>query len=125
MMDPYGGRLQRVDDLPQLTPDALERRIGGGPADERVVRFLVVPPERTELVRAKLEQSPLLRSIVEEQNWHVLKWNHARTFAALGEPTLERFLGLDPIVERAGEQLPLFEPPDEAPADAGTVAATS
>jgi hypothetical protein len=88
------------------------------PADERVVRFLVMPPERTELARAKLDQSPLLRSIVEAQNWHVLKWNHARTFAALEEPTLERlepFLGLDPIVERAGEQLPLFDPANGAP----------
>jgi hypothetical protein len=45
-------------------------------------------------------------------NWHVLKSNHLRAFASLEAPTLEAlepFLGLDPFVERTGEQLPLFE----------------
>ncbi|HEU4672072.1 MAG TPA: hypothetical protein VFS32_04170 [Candidatus Limnocylindrales bacterium] len=81
------------------------------PPAERLVRFLVVPPERAELVRAKFDASPLFRSVVEAQNWHVLKWNHLRTFAALEAPTLESlepFVGLDPGVERSGEQLPLF-----------------
>jgi hypothetical protein len=81
------------------------------PPDERVVRFLVIPPERSELVRAKLDASPLLRSIVEAQNWHFLKWNHLRTFACLehhSHESLEQILGLDPAVERAGEQLALF-----------------
>jgi hypothetical protein len=50
MMDPYGGRLQRVDDLPQLTPDALERRIGGGTA-ERVEPDVVARPIRGQLRR--------------------------------------------------------------------------
>ena len=34
--------------------------------DERIVRFLVIPPERTELVRYKLARSPLLRAALEE-----------------------------------------------------------
>jgi hypothetical protein len=83
------------------------------PPDERVVRFLVVPPERAELVRAKLDASPVVAAAIEAQNWHVLKWNHLRTFASLEHPTLESlepFVGLDPSVERAGEQLPLFGP---------------
>ncbi|MEZ0241666.1 MAG: hypothetical protein ACAH65_12795, partial [Chloroflexota bacterium] len=50
MMDPYGGRLQRVDDLPSLTPDALERRIGGG-AGERVDTEVVPRPIRGQLRR--------------------------------------------------------------------------
>lgn len=50
MMDPYGGRLQRVDDLPQLTSDALERRIGGGLAD-RVEPDVVARPIRGQLRR--------------------------------------------------------------------------
>ncbi len=93
------------------------------PPDDRLVRFLVVPSERTELVRAKLDASPLLRSVVETQNWHVLKWNHLRTFAALDVPTLESlepFVGLDPAVERSGEQLPLFSLPASAAAAAGS-----
>ena len=33
--------------------------------DDRIVRFLVIPPERTELVRYKLARSPLLRAAIE------------------------------------------------------------
>ena len=69
-------------------------------------------PERTELVRHKVERSPLIREAMERDNWHILKWNHLRAFldrdgADLGD--LEPYLGLDPVVERSGEQLPLFE----------------
>ena len=82
------------------------------PQEESIVRFLVVAPERTELVRHKIERSPLVREAMERDNWHVLKWNHARAFldredSGLGD--LEPFLGLDPLVERSGEQMPLFE----------------
>ncbi|MFZ5854619.1 MAG: hypothetical protein ACOYXS_08990 [Chloroflexota bacterium] len=82
------------------------------PAGDQIVRFLVVAPERTGLVRYKLERSPLLRAAFEEANWHILKWNHLRTFAAREAPTLadlEPFLGLDPAADRTGEQLGLFE----------------
>jgi hypothetical protein len=82
------------------------------PQEESIVRFLVVAPERTELVRHKIERSPLVREAMERDNWHILKWNHARAFldredSGLGD--LEPFLGLDPLVERSGEQMPLFE----------------
>jgi hypothetical protein len=82
-------------------------------ADEKVVRFLVMPPERTELVRFKLDRSALLRKAFVDGNWHILKWNHLLTYAARGgaEPSLadlEPFLGLDPVAEAVGEQLPLF-----------------
>jgi hypothetical protein len=83
-------------------------RIG---ADESLIRFLVVAPERTDLVRHKLERSPLLRAAMEEYGWHIIKWDHLRTFLAAEKPDLddlEPLLGLDPFVERGGEQISLF-----------------
>ena len=83
-------------------------RIG---ADENLVRFLAVAPERTDLVRHKLERSPLLRAAMEEHGWHIIKWDHLRAFLAAEKPDLddlEPLLGLDPFVERGGEQMPLF-----------------
>jgi hypothetical protein len=87
------------------------RRHARIPQDEGMVRFLVIAPERTELVRHKLERSPLLREAFERDNWHVLKWNHLRSFLGRDEPSLdalEPFLGLDPVAERSGEQLGMF-----------------
>jgi hypothetical protein len=87
------------------------RRHARIPQEEGTVRFLVVAPERTELVRHKLERSPLLRAAFERDNWHVIKWNHLRTFLERDElslDALEPFLGLDPPAERSGEQLDLF-----------------
>jgi hypothetical protein len=82
------------------------------PNDDKVVRFLVIPPERAELVRLKLERSPLLRAAQDEGNWHILKSNHLRRLFAREEAGLEvmgPLLGLDPEIERQPEQLPLFE----------------
>jgi hypothetical protein len=81
------------------------------PQDDVTVRFLVVAPERTELVRHKLDRSPVLREAFERGNWHVLKWNHLLAFLAREDASLdalEPYLGLDPVVERSGEQLGLF-----------------
>jgi hypothetical protein len=88
----------------------LRRHARIGP-DDKLVRFLVIAPERTDLVRHKLERSPLLRAAMEECDWHIIKWNHLRTFLAadpLELDDLEPLLGLDPIVERGGEQISLF-----------------
>jgi hypothetical protein len=88
------------------------RRHARIPSEESLVRFLVIAPERTELVRHKIERSPLIREAMEQGNWHILKWNHLRAFLArdpLDLADLEPFLGLDPVLERSGEQLPLFE----------------
>jgi len=81
------------------------------PADDKVVRFLVIPSERAQLVQFKLARSPLLRKAVADRNWHFLKWNHLAEFAARAEATLgdlEPYLGLDAAADAAGEQLPLF-----------------
>ncbi len=87
------------------------RRHGRIPPDESLIRFLVIAPERAELVRYKLERSPLLRAALDEGTWHIVKADHLRAFLAhdpLDLADLEPFLGLDPLVERTGEQLPLF-----------------
>ena len=79
--------------------------------DERLIRFLAIAPERTDLVRHKLERSPLLRAEMERGGWTIIKWDHLRTFLAAERPDLddlEPLIGLDPIVERGGEQMPLF-----------------
>ncbi|HTS15009.1 MAG TPA: hypothetical protein VMH24_05035, partial [Candidatus Sulfotelmatobacter sp.] len=71
------------------------------PTGDTVVRFLVVAPERTELLRYKLAHAPLLRRTLEADNWHILKMDHLRTLAD-GEADLDRLgplLGLDPEIE--------------------------
>lgn len=92
--------------------EPLLRRHARHPADDRIVRFLVIPPERSELVRHKLDRSPLLRDALDAGAWHVVKSNHLRAWAAREATTLdelEPLLGLDPAVERTGDQLPLFD----------------
>ena len=91
--------------------ETLLRRHARIPTTDQVVRFLVVAPERTELLREKLARSPLLRRAMEQGNWHVLKWDQLRALVAretVTLPDLEPALGLDPDVDRGGEQMPLF-----------------
>ena len=76
-----------------------------------LIRFLVIAPERTELVRFKLDRSPLLREALDAGTWHIIKSVHLREFLArdpIDLADLEPYLGLDPEVERTGEQMPLF-----------------
>jgi hypothetical protein len=91
--------------------EPLLRRHARIPPDEKTVRFLVIAPERTELVRYKLARSPLLRAALDEGPWHIIKSNHLRAFLERDElslDALEPLLGLDPVADRTGEQLPLF-----------------
>ena len=81
------------------------------PADEKVVRFLVLPPERARLAAYKIAQSPLLRKAIADRNWHFLKWNYLAEFASAPELSLEGlepYVGLQAPADRGGEQLPLF-----------------
>jgi hypothetical protein len=94
-----------------MLSDTVLRRHARIPQDERLVRFLVVLPERAELVRHKLERSPLLREGLETGAWHLVKANHVRDWVArdqVGLADLEPLLGLDPAIERTGDQLSLF-----------------
>lgn len=78
---------------------------------DSMVRFLVLPPERIELLRFKLERSAPLRAALERDNWHIVKSYYLPQLAAQEGADLERFgpyLGLDPEIEQSGEQLPLF-----------------
>jgi hypothetical protein len=80
------------------------------PGDDQV-RLLVVPAERTELLRLKLDRSPWLREEMERQNWRILKWQHLDTLASRSGVRLdwlEPVLGLEPLIERGGEQLTMF-----------------
>ena len=106
-----------------MLDDPLLRRHARIPPDDSLVRFLVVAPERTELLRYKLDRSPLLRAALEQGNWHFIKSNDLRAFLARDPLTLadlEPFLGLDPEVERTGDQLPLFDGPADPDATAGS-----
>jgi hypothetical protein len=80
------------------------------PTDHQA-RFCVFPAERTELLRLKLDRSPWLRAEIGRQNWHFLKWQHLEGLAAREGASLdwlEPVLGLDPLIERGGEQLTMF-----------------
>jgi hypothetical protein len=93
--------------------DVLLRRHARIPPDDRIVRFLAIPPERRELARHKLDASPILRDAMEAGNWHVILWPHLRSWLArdpLDLADIEPYLGLEPAVERRAEQLNLFEP---------------
>ncbi|HET6744855.1 MAG TPA: hypothetical protein VFH90_03290 [Candidatus Limnocylindria bacterium] len=91
--------------------EAILRRGRQIPEGDQQARFLVFPAERTELLRLKLERSPWLRAEVSRQNWHFLKWQHLATLVDLEQAGLERMeplLGLDPLIERGGQQLTMF-----------------
>ena len=93
-----------------IVSEALLRRGSRIPNVERLVRFLVLAPERAELVRLKLARSPLLRTAMERDNWHILTWENLGAFASRERPDLddlEPYLGLG--APDAGDQLALFE----------------
>ena len=76
---------------------------------ESLVRFLVVPDERGELIRLRLARSPLLRERLRADNWHILKWSNVRRLFESGRSdlaALSPFIGLDPPVERGDDQMP-------------------
>jgi hypothetical protein len=78
---------------------------------DAIVRFLVIPDERTSLVRLRLERSPILRARLAADNWHILKWNNVRRLHASGAARLSALgplLGLDPEVERSDDQMAMF-----------------
>jgi hypothetical protein len=96
----------------------LRRHARIAPDQPNLVRILAIPPERAELVRHKLETSPVLRAAIDASNWHLILWDHLRQWLArdpfdLG--SLEPYLGLDAAVARRGQQLGLFDPSDRLP----------
>jgi hypothetical protein len=95
--------------------DLLLRRHARIPNDGGLARILAIPPERTELARHKLDASPVLRAAMEAANWHIILWPHLRAWLSrdpLELAALEPYLGLDPPIQRRGEQMGLFERTD-------------
>jgi hypothetical protein len=98
--------------------DLLLRRHARIASERGLVRMLAIAPERAELVRHKLEASPVLRTAVEDGGWQIILWPHLRAWLARTPPdlaSLEPYLGLDPPVARRGEQMGLFDRPDQLP----------
>jgi hypothetical protein len=80
-------------------------------SSDSIVRFLVVPDERTPLIKARLERSPILRTRLEADNWHMLTWNNVRRLHASPRADLSvlgPLLGLDADVERGEDQMAMF-----------------
>jgi hypothetical protein len=74
-------------------------------------RCLVVPGGRAGLIDLKLQRDPRLVNAVERDSWQFIKFRHLRRLMAKND--LDRYafktvLGLDPIVEQEGAQIPLF-----------------
>ncbi|RPH36637.1 MAG: hypothetical protein EHM90_01530 [Chloroflexi bacterium] len=91
--------------------EAVLRRGAQVPTSDQQARFLVIPAERTDLLRLKLARSPWARTEIERQNWHVLKWPHLEALVTREGARiewLEPMIGLDPLVERGGKQLTMF-----------------
>jgi hypothetical protein len=102
--------LFEVEWTAQLGEAVLRRGRQIEPSDQQA-RFFVFPAERSELVRLKLERSPWLRNEVARQNWHFLKWQHLEALfrrEGAGLDRLEPILGLEPLIERGGQQLTMF-----------------
>jgi hypothetical protein len=73
--------------------------------------YLVIPGGRAALVSHKLSQNPVWQLTVEEAGWRFIKYRHVRRLVSqpeVDEYALRTIVGLDPIVEREGAQLPLF-----------------
>ena len=69
------------------------------------------PPSAESCSRSSSSARPWLQAEIERQNWHVLKWQHLDTLSARAGARiewLEPVLGLDPLIERGGEQLTMF-----------------
>jgi len=94
-----------------MVGESVLRRGAQIPISDQQARFLVIPAERSELLRLKIARSPWLRAEIERQNWHVLKWPHLEALVARDGARmewLEPMVGLDPLVERGGKQLTMF-----------------
>lgn len=70
--------------------------------------YIVIPGGRASLVWHKLRNMPLWSSV---KGWQFIKYRHLRMLAREKAPdrySLQKIIGLDPVVERPGAQLPLF-----------------
>lgn len=70
---------------------------------------LVVPGGRAALIALRLRRDPRLMDQVESHHWTFIKFRHLRRMIEeiTDRTEIEVFLGLDPIVEQEGAQIPL------------------
>ena len=78
---------------------------------ESVAGYLVLPDRLVDLLRVKLMRNPLRQRELTERRWSLIKSRHLRAMA--GAPDVDRqefkkIVGLDPIIEQAKAQIPLF-----------------
>jgi hypothetical protein len=74
-------------------------------------RCLVAPGSRARLISLKLQRDPRLVDAVKAEGWQFIKFRHLRRLMAkhdLDGYTFKTVLGLDPIAEQEGAQIPLF-----------------
>jgi hypothetical protein len=84
----------------------LERRV----VAPNLRRYLVIPDERVDLIRFKLERSVLWGQAIAEDGWDFIKYTRLRQFAGAGMEVkdLPGIVGLEAPVERYGVQLSMF-----------------
>jgi len=96
-----------------LAPYLLDREVPVLEADPtgEARHCLVVPGGRAGLIDLKLQRDPRLARAVERDGWQFIKFRHLRRLVArddLDRYAFKTVLGLDPIVEQEGAQIPLF-----------------
>jgi len=83
--------------------------LGAPPLAEQ--RCLVLPGGRAGLIHARRSRDPRWVAALSSGGWQFIKYRHLRALAArphIDRPDLKSILGLDPIVEQAEAQIPLF-----------------
>ncbi len=78
---------------------------------EFVAGYLVLPDRVVELLRVKLARNPLLRRELTKRHWALVKARHILSLAGRPDGDRQEFkkiVGLNPIIEQAEAQMPLF-----------------
>jgi hypothetical protein len=76
-----------------------------------IYRYLVIPAERASLVDFKLRRNPLLGQAVTDGHWQIVKYCHVAWLVeaeGIDRHDLKKIVGLEPIIEQAEAQIPLF-----------------
>lgn len=83
--------------------------LSGPTVPEGACPCLVFPGGRAELLAYKLRRDARLSRVAAEEGWQFIKFRHLRRLIAEGldRRLFEAVLGLDPIVEQEGVQIPL------------------
>jgi hypothetical protein len=82
-----------------------------GGQDEALGHYIVIPDRRLDFLLFRMETELLLRTALTDGRWQFIKLEHLRTLSAredLRRQDLTLIVGLEPLIERAEAQLPLF-----------------